>query len=128
MTIWLSLRDALAIHDEQLAEHGGATGVRDIGLLESALARPLNRAGYGDPDIAELAAVYAFSIVRNHPFVDGNKRTGYVLLETFLELNGALLVVTDAEAVIAILQLAAGDTSEDEFIEWVRANTRVPNE
>ena len=128
MTIWLSLSDALAIHDEQLAEHGGASGVRDTGLLESAIARPLNRASYGDPDIAELAAVYAFSIVRNHPFVDGNKRTGYVLLETFLELNGASFPVTDAEAVIAILQLAAGDTSEEEFIEWVRANVRVPNE
>ena len=128
MTLWLSLRDALAIHDEQLAEHGGAAGVRDMGRLESALARLPNRAGYGDPDIAELAAVYAFSIVRSHPFIDGNKRTGYVALETFLELNGASFTVTDAEAVIAILQLAAGETSEDEFIDWVRANTRVPNQ
>jgi death on curing protein len=128
MTLWLSLRDALAIHDEQLAEHGGAADVRDMRLLENALARPLNRAGYGDPDIAELAAVYAFSIVRNHPFVEGNKRTGYVLLETFLELNGALFAVTDAEVVIAILQLAAGDTSEEVFIDWVRASTRVPGE
>jgi death on curing protein len=128
MTIWLSLRDALAIHDEQLAEHGGAVGVRDAGLLESSLARPLNRAGYGDPDIAELAAVYAFSIVRNHPFIDGNKRTGYVLLETFLELNGASFSISDADAVIAILHLAAGDTSEGEFIDGVRAHTHIPIE
>ena len=128
MTIWLSLRDALAIHDEQLAEHGGAAGIRDTGLLESSLARPLNRAGYGNPDIIELASVYAFSIVRSHPFIDGNKRTGYVLLETFLELNGASFTATDAEAVIAILQLAAGDTSEEDFIDWVRANTRLPDQ
>ena len=74
MTVWLSRRFILAIHDEQLAEHGGALGVRDEGLLESALARPPNRAGYGEPDVAELAALYAIAIVRNHPFVDGNKR------------------------------------------------------
>ena len=89
MTVWLSKQIVLAIHDEQLAEHGGAAGVRDEGLLESALARPLNRAGYGDPDIAELAAVYAMGIVRNHPFVDGNKRTGFAALFMFLALNGA---------------------------------------
>ena len=75
VTAWLSLRDVLAIHDEQLAEHGGALGVRDVGLLESALARPMNRTSYGEPDIAELAALYALGVVRNHPFVDGNKRT-----------------------------------------------------
>ena len=86
MTVWLSQQIVLAIHDEQLAEHGGAAGVRDAGLLDSALARPLNRVAYGGPDIAELAALYALGIVRNHPFVDGNKRTGYVMLETFLEL------------------------------------------
>lgn len=126
MTIWLSKRDVLAIHDEQLAEHGGSAGLRDAGLLESALARPLNRAGYGDPDIAELAAPYAIGVVRNHPFVDGNKRTGYVMLETFLELNGATFAATDADAVIGTLKLAADDTSEEEFIDWVRANTRTP--
>ena len=96
MTVWLSLKIVLAIHDEQLAEHGGATGLRDAGLLESALARPLNHASYADPEVAELAALYALGIVRNHPFVDGNKRTGYVARETFLELNGALFPVSDA--------------------------------
>jgi death on curing protein len=125
VTVWLSQQIVLAIHDEQLAEHGGAAGVRDEGLLESALARPLNRAGYGDPDSAELAALYAVGIVRNHPFVDGNKRTGYVMLETFLELNGALFPVSDAAAVIAMLQLAAGDTSDNDFTEWVRAQVRT---
>ena len=88
MTIWLSRALILAIHDEQLAEHEGAVGVRDDGLLDSALARPLNRAGYGEPDIAELAALYAITIARNHPFIDGNKRATYVALEAFIYLNG----------------------------------------
>jgi death-on-curing protein len=88
MTVWLSRQIILATHDEQLAEHGGAIGVRDEGLLESALARPLNRAGYGDPDIAELAALYAIAIARNHPFIDGNKRTALGACIVFLRLNG----------------------------------------
>ena len=125
MTAWLSLRDVLAIHDEQLAEHGGAIGVRDAGLLESALARPMNRASYGEPDIAELAALYALGVVRNHPFVDGNKRTSYVMLETFLELNGATFPISDEEAVVTVLRLAAGQLTDDEFIAWVRANMRA---
>jgi death-on-curing protein len=126
VTVWLSRQTVLSIHDEQLAEHGGPGGLRDAGLLDSALARPLNRAGYGDPDIAELAAVYAMAIVQNHPFVDGNKRTAYVLLETFLELNGAVFTASDADAVITMLRLAAGDLPDDEFITWVRGNTRHP--
>jgi len=125
VTAWLSLRDVLAIHDEQLAEHGGAIGVRDAGLLESALARPMNRASYGEPDIAELAALYALGVVRNHPFVDGNKRTSYVVLETFLELNGATFPISDEEAVVTVLRLAAGELTDDEFIAWVRANMRA---
>jgi death-on-curing protein len=125
VTAWLSLRDVLAIHDEQLAEHGGAIGVRDAGLLESALARPMNRASYGEPDIAELAALYALGVVRNHPFVDGNKRTSYVMLETFLELNGATFPISDEEAVVTVLRLAAGELTDDEFIAWVRANMRA---
>jgi death-on-curing protein len=111
VTVWLSLNDVLAIHNEQMAKHGGAIGIRDAGLLESALARPLNRASYGSPDIAELGALYALGIVRNHPFVDGNKRTAYVMLETFLELNGAVFPVSDADVVKAILRLAAGESS-----------------
>ena len=126
MTVWLSRHTILAIHDEQVAEHGGAAGIRDSGLLESALARPLNRAGYSEPDIAELAALYAIAIVQNHPFIDGNKRTAYVALEAFLELNGIQFPVSDTQAVIAMLSLASGDTSDDEFIAWVRDNARVP--
>ena len=126
MIVWLSRQLILAIHDEQLAEHGGAIGVRDEGLLERALARPLNRAGYGEPDIAELAAVYALGIARNHPFLDGNKRTAYVALETFLALNGCLFPVSDAEATVVTLAMAAGDMGDDEFIAWVRVNTAPP--
>jgi death-on-curing protein len=125
VTVWLSRQTVLAIHDEQLAEHGGAVGVRDEGLLESALARPLNRASYGDPDVAELAALYAIAIARNHPFVDGNKRTAYVALESFLELNGCEFPVSDRDAVIATLALAGGKMSDDEFTAWVRNNTRA---
>ena len=124
MTVWLSRQTILAIHDEQLAEHGGAIGVRDEGLLVSALARPLNRAGYAEPDVAELAALYAIGIARNHPFVDGNKRTAYVALETFLALNGCEFPVSDRDAVIATLALASDKMSDEEFITWVRYNTR----
>jgi death on curing protein len=125
VNVWLSRQTILAIHDEQLAEHGGAVGVRDEGLLESALARPLNRASCGDPDMAELAALYAIAIARNHPFVDGNKRTAYVTLESFLELNGCEFPVSDRDAVIATLALASSAMSDDEFTAWVRNNTRV---
>lgn len=122
MTVWLSRQLIDAIHDEQLAEHGGALGIHNEGLLESALARPLNRAGYGEPDIAELAALYAIAIARNHPFVDGNKRTAYVALELFIRLNGGRFPVSDAEAVVTMLALAAGELTDDEFIAWVRSN------
>jgi death on curing protein len=123
VTVWLSPQLILAIHDEQLAEHGGSVGLRDPGLMDSALARPLNRAGYGDPDIAELAAVYALAIAQNHPFVDGNKRTAYVALEVFLRLNGCRFAVGDAEAVVVMLAMAAGELPDDEFIAWVRQHT-----
>jgi len=126
VTVWLSRQLILAIHDEQLAEHGGASGVRDDGLLESALARPLNRAIYGEPDIAELAAVYATAIVRNHPFVDGNKRTGFAALVMFLALSGAEFEPPEVDATMAILRLAAGDTTDDEFIVWVRSHAARP--
>jgi len=123
VTVWLSQQLVLAIHDEQLAEHGGSTGLRDPGLLDSALARPLNRAGYGEPDIAELAAVYALAIARNHPFIDGNKRTAFVALELFLRLNGCLLTAGDAEAVVMTLAMAAGELPDNEFTAWVRLHT-----
>jgi death-on-curing protein len=123
VTVWLSRQFILAIHDEQLAEHGGAIGVRDEGLLESALVRPLKRAGYGEPDVAELAALYAIAIARNHPFVDGNKRTAFAALFTFLALNGMVFEPPEVDAAMAVLRLAAGDMDDDEFTAWVRANT-----
>jgi death-on-curing protein len=108
-----------------LAEHGGRAGVRDEGLLESALAWPLNRASYGEPDIAELAAVYAQAIVHNHPFVDGNKRTGFAALFLFLSFNGVEFEPPEVEATMTMLRLASGDVTDDEFIAWVRANMRA---
>ena len=124
MTVWLPRHLVVAIHDEQLAEHGGAIGTRDEGLLDSALARPLNRAGYGDPDIAELAALYAIAIARNHPFVDGNKRTAYMAMELFIRLNGCRFVATDADAAVRTIAMAAGELTDDEFTDWVREYTR----
>lgn len=118
--IWVTLDVAMAAHAEQLVEHGGGDGVRDAGLLESAMARPQNLALYGNPDIAELAASYAYGIARNHPFVDGNKRTAAVVSETFLVLNGVTLRASDAELVVAFLALAAGELSENELIGWFR--------
>lgn len=120
--IWVSLEVALAAHHEQIAEHGGGEGVRDSGMLESALVRPQNLAVYGKPDAAELAAAYAFGIARNHPFVDGNKRTAAVVSETFLALNGYIIAATDAEIVVAFLALAAGELSEEEMADWFRTH------
>lgn len=120
--IWVSLEVALAAHLEQLAEHGGGEGVRDYGMLESAMARPQNLVAYGNPDAAILAASYAFGIARNHPFVDGNKRTAAVVSETFLMLNGHGLTATDAELVVTFLALAAGELSEGELADWFREN------
>jgi death-on-curing protein len=122
VTIWLGRQIVLAVHDEQLREHGGAPGIRDEGLLESALARPLNRAGYGEPDTAGLATIYAIAIARNHPFIDGNKRTDYVAMELFLDLNGMAFVATDADSAITTLRMAAHDISDEDFTLWVRAN------
>ena len=121
--VWVELRDALAIHDAQLSEHGGASGVRDQGLLESALARPQNLAAYTEPDVAALAASYAFGIARNHPFVDGNKRTALVVLEFFLALNGQTLTADDVDCVVTILALADGTLSEAELAAWIRTNS-----
>ncbi len=126
MTVWLSREIALAIHDEQLAEHGGAAGFRDEGLLESGLARPLNLAGYGTPSTPELAALYALGIARNHPFVDGNKRTAFGALVTFLAFNGMELQVGEAEATVVTLAMAAHELSDEEFTAWVCAHAAVP--
>ena len=118
--VWIATEVALAAHAEQLAEHGGGDGIRDAGMLDSAMARPQNLAQYGDPDAAALAAAYAFGIARNHPFTDGNKRTAAVVSETFLMLNGYALGATDAELVVAFVALAAGELSEDELADWFR--------
>jgi len=120
--VWVALAVAEAAHLEQLAEHGGGQGVRDARLLDSAMARAQNIAAYGEPDAAALAAAYAFGIARNHPFVDGNKRTAAVVAETFLVLNGYTLNTTDAELVVAVMALAAGDLSEEELADWFRGH------
>lgn len=124
--VWLDKAVALAIHDRQLAEHGGGSGVRDAGMLESALARPINRWAYGEDDLAALAAAYAFGIARNHPFVDGNKRTAWVLGRLFLALNGGALAFEPSDAVAAMLALAAGALSEEEMADWFRGRLGEP--
>jgi death-on-curing protein len=124
--IWLEKALALAIHDRQLAEHGGTGGVRDEGLLESALARPQQLHAYGDPvpDLSGLAAALAHGLARNHPFLDGNKRTAAVACETFLELNGATLDADDLELYPLYLALAEGKLSERDFAAWLRERVR----
>lgn len=124
MTVWLSREVVLAMHEEMLAKHGGSLGVRDDGLLESALARPLNRASYGQPDTQELGALYAIAIARNHPFIDGNKRTAFGSMATFLLLNGLELEAPEVETVMTMLRLAADDISDDDFIAWARAHAQ----
>ena len=114
----------LAVHDEQLAEHGGAAGTRDVGLFESAVARPLQLAHYGEPDAADLAAVYAVGLSRNHPFVDGNKRTAFVAAELFLTLNGVELHADDVACVVTMLAVAAGHMDEATFASWLREHSR----
>lgn len=118
--LWMATEVAMAAHGEQLAEHGGAEDVRDAGALDSAMTRPRNLANYGEPDAAALAAAYAFGIARNHPFVDGNKRTAAVVAEAFLVFNGYRLDASDAELVVAFVALAAGELSEDELADWLR--------
>ena len=118
---WLRIDAVLAMHRRQLAQHGGGDGVRDIGLLESALARPQNIAAYEpEADIATLAAAYAFGIAKNHPFVDGNKRTSLVACRTFLVLNGYQLNTPPADKYLTFLSLADGSLSEDELATWIR--------
>ena len=116
--VWVTRHIAEAVHDRQLAEHGGGIGIRDVGMLESALARPQNLLHYGEPDLAAMAAAYAFGIARNHPFVDGNKRTAWVMARLFLRLNGRVLEFAEREAIATMLALAAGELSEDELAHW----------
>ena len=117
---WIDKQALLLLHGESVAEHGGATGMRDAGLLDSALARAANLAAYGDPDIAALAATYGYGIARNHPFVDGNKRAAFLSVGLFLALNGYRLVTSQAEATVVIFALAAGEIDEAEYAAWLR--------
>lgn len=122
---WIEEQDALAIHARLLSLHGGGDGVRDRGLLQSALARPKQHfAHQGKPDLVSLAAVYCAAIVRNHPFVDGNKRTGFVVGVLFLEMNGYRFTATEEEAARAVMALAAGEMPEEEYAAFLRANVR----
>lgn len=124
MIVWIEKTLALAIHERQLAEHGGGTGVRDEALLDSALARPQQLFAYGDPppDLAALAASLAYGLARNHPFVDGNKRTAHVCYRVFLALNDARLVASDEDKYITMLKLAEGSLTKDELTTWLRAH------
>jgi death-on-curing protein len=127
MIVWIRRAFALACHDRQLVEHGGGSGVRDEGMLESALARPQQLHAYGDPppDLADLAASLAFGLARNHPFVDGNKRTAAVACETFVMLNGAVVDATDLELYPVYVALAEGSLPESDFAEWLRLRLKV---
>jgi death on curing protein len=123
--VWIDERDALALHDRLLALHGGATGVRDEGLLNSALARPRQHFAYADsPDLIDMATAYTAGIVRNHPFVDGNKRTGFVVGILFLEVNGCRFIASEEDAAQAVLELAAGSLDEGGYSAFLRANIR----
>ena len=127
MVVWIDRTLALAIHERQLSEHGGGSGVRDEGLLESALTRPQQLFAYGDPppDLAALAASLAFGIARNHPFVDGNKRTAHVCYRAFIALNDGEFAATDEEKYIAMLGLAEGSLGEREFADWLRPRIAI---
>lgn len=120
--LWLDRAVVLAIHGMQLAEHGGCSGIRDQNLLESALARPLQLANYAQTDAAALAGAYGYGIARNHAFIDGNKRTGFVAAELFLRLNGYQLRAGDGDCVLTMLAVAAGDLAEEEFANWIRGH------
>ncbi|SFK70297.1 type II toxin-antitoxin system death-on-curing family toxin [Rhodanobacter glycinis] len=130
MIIWIERPLAIAIHERQLAEHGGGTGVRDESLLDSALARPQQLHSYGDPppDLADLAASLAFGLARNHPFVDGNKRTAAVTCETFIMLNDAVLDADDLDLYPHYVALAEGSLSEAEFASWLRVHIRLDDD
>ncbi len=117
---WLSVPLVIAVHDEQLAIHGGSSGLRDAALLESALGRPQNKWAYEKAELPDLAAAYGFGVARNHPFVDGNKRTALLAIYTFLGINGVDFIVPEAEAAAMILSLAAGEVSEESLARWIR--------
>jgi death-on-curing protein len=122
---WISRQALLLLHGESLAEHGGAPGMRNEGLLDSALARPQNLVAYGEPDLADLAACYGVGVAKNHPFVDGNKRAAFLCVGLFLHLNGMRLNATQAEATLTMLAVAAGEITEAEFASWLREHIQA---
>jgi len=122
--VWVLREVVFKLHEQSLAQFGGSAGVRDEGLADSALGKPQNRFAYGKPDIFELAASYAFGLVKNHPFIDGNKRTGFVVSVVFLELNGYEFRANEVDAVVRTLALAAGEMSEAAYAAWLRANSK----
>jgi death on curing protein len=117
---WIDRRLLMLLHDESLAMHGGVSGLRDAGLLESALARPLNLAACGEPDVCELAACYVFGLAQDHLFVDGNKRAAFLAVGLFLGLNGHRLTASQAESTVAMFELAAGEWDESTYAAWLR--------
>ena len=119
---WVSRQVLLLLHDEGLVEHGGAPGLRDEGLFDSALARPLNLAVYGDPDVASLAAAYGVGLAKNHPFVDGNKRVAFLAVGLFLGANGYRLTASQVDATLTVLAVAAGELSDEAFADWIRSH------
>lgn len=121
---WIDKRLLVILHDESLAEHGGASGIRDEGLLDSALARPLNLLAYGEPDLAELAAAYGVGLAKNHAFVDGNKRVAFLAVGLFLALNGYRLIASQADATLTMLAVASSEIDEAAFALWIRANSQ----
>jgi death-on-curing protein len=123
--IWLDVEAVLVLHDEQLAEHGGSAGVRDLGLLDSGLARPRNAWGCGQEDLIFLAALFAAGIMGNHPFSDGNKRAGFLAAYSFLFVNGLEIVADEGEVVVHCLALAASEIGEEEFAAWLRGNVQA---
>lgn len=123
--VWLPLDLLERVHHRQIIEHGGLPGVRDQGLFESAVLRPENAAHYGEEDLCMLAALYAAGIVKNHPFLDGNKRTGWIACELFLMANDVCVTANNAEGLAATLLLAAGELSEDQFADWLREMTEA---
>lgn len=122
--VWVPLDAVLAIHDEQISEHGGIRGVRDLAVVDSALARPRNVLAYGNPDAAALAAAYAFGLCNNHGFLDGNKRTAYVVAEAFLDLNEFMMDAPDEAVVSTMLAVASGVMSEEQLAKWFRSFVR----
>lgn len=122
--VWILREVVLMLHEQSLAEHGGSDGLRDEGLLDSALGKPQNHFVYGTPNLFELAASYAYGLAKNHPFIDGNKRAAFVVAITFLELNGFVFTAAEADAALRTLALAAGEMSEASYAAWLESNSK----